>query len=235
MIDLSRRQMLDEVMDDPALDPAIYARCITDLAKVNQITMTHRPTLAWLARALRDWPGAQPFTLLDVAYGNGDLLRAIGRWAAKHGYSAQLSGVDLNPRSATVASAATPIGMDITYHTSDVFTFAPAQKPDFIVTSQFTHHLDQAQLVALLRWMDATAQRGWLIADLHRHLIPYYGFRWLARLFGWHEIVRLDGTASIARSFRRADWQRALAEAGVAASIRWNVPFRYLITAPPDP
>jgi SAM-dependent methyltransferase len=234
MIDLSRRQMLDEVMDDPSLDPAIYARCITDLAKVNRVTMTHRPTLAWLARTLRDWPRAQPFTLLDVAYGDGDLLRTIGRWAAKRHYHARLTGVDLNPRSAIAARAATDADMDITYHTSDVFTFVPAEKPDFIVTSQFTHHLDQAQLVTLLRWMDATAARGWLIADLHRHLIPYYGFRWLARLFGWHEIVRLDGTASIARSFRRADWQQVLAEAGVAGSIRWTMPFRYSITAPPE-
>jgi 2-polyprenyl-3-methyl-5-hydroxy-6-metoxy-1,4-benzoquinol methylase len=235
MIDLSRRQRLDEVMDDPALDPAIYARCIADLAKVNQVTMTHRPTRAWLARALRDWPKTQPFTLLDVAYGDGDLLRTLGRWAAKRGYRAQLSGVDLNPRSAIAARAATPPDLDITYHTGDVFSFTPTQRPDFIVTSQFTHHLDEAQLVALLRWIDATAQHGWLIADLHRHLIPYYGFRWLARLFGWHAIVRRDGTASIARSFRRADWQQFLADAGVAASIRWSLPFRYLITAPPDP
>ncbi len=228
--------MLDEVMDDPALDPALYQRCISDLAKLNKITLTHRPTLAWLARALRDWPREQPFTLLDLAYGNGDLLRAIADWAQKHGYRARLSGVDLNPRSAQSARAATPPcapgGTDITYHTGDVFNFTPPDPPDFIVTSQFTHHLDTAQLVALLRWMNNNARRGWLIADLHRHAIPYYGYRWLARLFGWHEIVRLDGTASIARSFVRSDWQNLLAQAGISADIRWILPFRYLVTSP---
>ncbi len=34
---------------------------------------------------------------------------------------------------------------------------------------------------------------------------------------------------SVARSFRRADWQRLLAEAGVAAEIRWRLAFRWCV------
>jgi hypothetical protein len=115
----------------------------------------------------------------------------------------------------------------------DVFEAAPDPKPDFIVTSQFTHHLDDRQLVQFLRWLDRTAQRGWYITDLHRHAVPYYGFRVLARLMGWHRIVASDGTVSIARGFRRADWQAALAAAGVQADIRWQFPFRYGVSSLP--
>ncbi|MGC9271509.1 methyltransferase domain-containing protein [Acidiphilium sp.] len=225
-VDLSRRSTRPEVMDDPALDPAIYARCISDLAKVNQITFTHRPVLRWLAAVAP----AGGVSVLDVAYGDGDLLRAIGRWAARRGIDMRLSGVDLNPRSAVAARAATPPDLTIAYLTGDVFDFAPDPKPDFIVTSQFTHHLDDAQLVRLLGWLDRTAVRGWLITDLHRHALPYYGFRVLARLMGWHDIVVSDGTISIARSFRRADWEAALAAAGVRAEIKWRFPFRYVVS-----
>lgn len=80
-----------------------------------------------------------------------------------------------------------------------------------------------------LGWLDRTAVRGWLIADLHRHAVPYYGFRLLAWAAGWHRIVRLDGTVSIARSFRRADWTTALAAAGLTAAISWHVPFRFTV------
>ena len=111
----------------------------------------------------------------------------------------KLEGIDLNPRSAVAAALATPQDMAITWRTGDVFAYRPASPPDFIVSSQFTHHLDDAQVVAFLDWLERTAAWGWFIADLHRHAIPYYGFRLLARLMGWHPIVRYDGTVSIAR------------------------------------
>jgi len=85
------------------------------------------------------------------------------------------------------------------------------------------------QIVTLLGWLEAHAARGWLIADLHRHFLAYYGFPVLARLAGWHRIVRQDGRISIARSFRRAEWQALLDRAGIAARIKWRFPFRYCI------
>lgn len=230
MMDLSRRSMETEAMDDEALDPAIYQRCISDLAAVNRLTMTHRPTLRWLARATASLPKGGAFSLLDVACGHGDLLRAVGRWARRRGLQARLSGIDLNPRSAVVARAATPPDLAIDYVTGDVFGYAPDPRPDFIVTSQFTHHLTDAQLVAFLRWLDRNAGRGWHIADLHRHAIPYYSFRWIARGMGWHRIVAEDGTISIARGFRRREWEQALAEAGLTARITWHVPFRHSVS-----
>lgn len=235
MMNLSRRSTQSEAMDDAALDPAVYQRCINDLAAVNRVTMTHRPTLRWLAHATREFPQGASISVLDVAYGQGDLLRAIGRWAAARGLRAQLSGIDLNPRSAMAARAATPPALTpdatIDYRTGDVFDYMPDPRPDFIVTSQFTHHLTDEQLVVLLRWLDRFAVRGWHITDLHRHLVPYYAFRWIVRAARWHRIVGDDGTISIARGFRREDWVRLLAEAGVQANIVWHVPFRYSISA----
>ena len=46
MIDLSRRIRRDEQMDDPDLDPAIYAAVLKDLARVNAWTFTHHATIA---------------------------------------------------------------------------------------------------------------------------------------------------------------------------------------------
>ena len=51
-----------------------------------------------------------------------------------------------------------------------------------------------------------------------------------ARLFGWHRIVRLDGTLSIARSYRPGDWPPILAEASVAgARVYRAFPFRLCV------
>ena len=230
-MDLSARADLPEEMDAPDLDEAIYRRCLTDLAAVNRLTLTHGATLRWLTRATRGLkPGAE-ISVLDVAYGHGDLLRAIADWADKRGFQARLSGIDLNPRRAGAARAATRPGASaIDYRTGDVFTYAPDPHPDFIVTSQFTHHLADTQIVQLLGWLEENARRGWHIADLHRHAFAYYGYPVLARLMGWHRIVRRDGTISIARSFTRREWERLLAEAGLTAELRWHFLFRFSVS-----
>ena len=230
MTNLCHRSSAAELMDADGLDAAEYARCLGDLERVNRLTLTHRPTLRWLDAATRDLRPGAALSVLDVACGHGDLLRAIHAWATGRGLCPVLAGIDLNPRSAVAAATATPPGVDIAWRTGDVFDDTPAPRPDFIVSSQFAHHLNDAQVVLFLRWMERHAGRGWFIADLHRHALAYYGFPLLARLMGWHRIVRLDGTVSIARSFRRGEWRRLIAAARVPASVHWRIMFRYCVS-----
>ncbi len=224
------RSGLAEAMDAPDLAETVYQRCLADLAMVNRVTLTHQPTLRWLDAATRDLPRGSAISILDVAYGQGDLLRAIARWAEKRGFAAQLAGVDLNPRSATAARAATPAEQRIEYHTADVFAFVPAQATQYIVTSQFTHHLENTEVVRLLRWLEQHASRGWHIADLQRHAFAYHLYPWLARLMRWHPIVRRDGQISIARGFTHAEWLALLSQAQVDARIKWHPLFRYSVS-----
>lgn len=215
-------------MDAADLDPAVYAQVLTDLASVNRWTMAARPTIAFLARALG---GRRRFTLLDVGFGDGDMLRAIARWAERHGIEAVLTGVDLNPKSAIAAAAKTPDRFAIHYATGDYADLAD-EEPDFIVSSLVTHHMDRDQRTAFLRTMQAKARIGWFVNDLHRHILSYLGFPLLARLMCWHRIVREDGQLSIARSFRRSEWQADIVQAGIdPATVRIvrRFPFRLCV------
>lgn len=234
MPDLTRRSTEPELMDDQVasgvLSRAEYAQCLADLEVVNRLTRTHQPTLAWLDAATRIWASGTPVSVLDVACGHGDLLRAVHAWAARRGFVPVLSGIDLNPQSAAAAAAVTPAEMRIAWVTGDVFGYEPSPAPDFIVSSQFTHHLDDGQVVAFLGWMERHAGRGWFIADLHRHALAYYVFPWLARLMRFHRIVQIDGTISIARGFRREEWLAYIAAAGVPASVHWRLAFRYCVS-----
>ncbi len=226
---LKERSTQPELMDNDDISNADYNQCLADLTSVNRITRTHQATLHWLDHAIRCLPANTPITILDVACGQGDLLRAIHRFATQHNLRTTLQGLDLNPSSAIAARQTTPSSMNITYYTGDVFTFTPAPPPDFIVSSQFTHHLSDGQVVSFLQWMERHARYGWFIADLHRHPLAYYGYSVLARLARWHPIVRHDGAVSVARSFRRADWQALLAQAGILADVRWHMPFRLCV------
>jgi len=227
MTDLSVRWRQDEQMDAVDLDPAIYARVLADLSRVNRWTLTARPTLLFLERAT---PGLKSFSLLDVGFGHGDMLRAIARWAKRRGVVARLVGVDLNERSAAIAREATPASLAIDYRTGD-YRDQP-EDFDFVVSSQVTHHMTDAQLREFLRFMEDNARRGWLISDLHRHGFAHAGFPLLARLMGVHPIVREDGKLSIARSFRPGEWPKILAAAGVMVDgirIVRRFPFRLCV------
>jgi SAM-dependent methyltransferase len=227
MRDLSIRTRDDEQMDDPALDPAIHAKVLNDLARVNRWTFNARPTILFLKRAAAGMPA---FRLLDVGFGHGDMLRRIAAWARKHDIAVDLVGVDLNPNSAEAARAATAADMPIEYRTGD---YAAQPTPfDFVVSSLVAHHMTDEQLTVFIRYMEGQALRGWLINDLHRHRFAYYGFPWLARLIGAHRIVREDGQLSIARSFRPPEWRAILADAGVpegAARVVRRSPFRLCV------
>jgi 2-polyprenyl-3-methyl-5-hydroxy-6-metoxy-1,4-benzoquinol methylase len=226
---LAARSTEAERMDTDCADYEDYRACLHDLARVNTVTLTHRPMLAWLAR---ESAGLSAISVLDVACGHGDALRRIRRWSRRRGIEARLSGIDLNPWSTRAAREATAPDDAITYHTGDVFAFQlPAT--DFIISSQFTHHLTGEQIIRFIRWMEANASRGWFIGDLQRHILSYLGFPLLARAAGWHRFVREDGQVSIARSFVRADWQALLPEVGLGAgdaAITWHVPFRLCVS-----
>ena len=220
---LAVRSEAEELMDADDLDAATYADVVGDLATVNTVTMARRPTLDFLARATA---GRKSFRLLDVGFGDGDMLRRIARWAKAKNIEAELVGVDLNPRSEQAAWAH---GGDIRYVTGNYADLA--HEPwDVIVSSLVAHHMSHDQLIAFLRFMEGQARAGWFINDLHRHGFAHWGFPVLATIARWHPIVRHDGTLSIARSYRPDEWPPLLAEAGITeAKVRRVFPFRLCV------
>jgi SAM-dependent methyltransferase len=223
---LRHRAMAEEQMDADDLSPAVYARVLNDLARVNRVTLAARPTLAFLAKAPR-----RPFRLLDVGYGDGGMLRAVWRWAQKRDLACELVGIDLNGRSRAVAQAHHPAGAPIDYRTGDYATLAD-EPWDFIVSSLVTHHMSDAQRIDFLSFMERHARQGWFVNDLHRHAFAWHGYPLLARLLGVHRIVREDGQLSIARSFRPPEWHVMLAQAGLddVAQVHRVFPFRLCVS-----
>ena len=213
-------------MDADDLSAETYTAVVADLARVNIVTMAARPTLAFLRRAAAE---RRALRILDVGFGDGDMLRRIARWGARRGFTVDLVGVDLNPRSEIAARAHTPPGLPIRYVTGDYADLAD-ERWDCVISSLVAHHMTHSQLVAFLRWMEVHARVGWLVNDLHRHAFAYRGFPLLATLARWHPIVRHDGTLSVARSYRPAEWPPILAEAGVAdARVFRAFPFRLCV------
>lgn len=213
MISLATRTVAEEQMDAPDLPADVYRQVLADLAKVNRLIFSSFATLGFIKRAVGARRG---FRLLDVGFGQGDMLRAIAGWAAKRGIAADLTGVDLNPNSEIMAREATDPALPIRYLTGDYRDQAGGGY-DFVISSLVTHHMTPQEIIDFLRFMEREAAMGWLVNDLHRLRFSYVGFGILARLMGWHRIVREDGQLSVARSFRAEEWHALLAQAELDA------------------
>ena len=234
MLDLTRRSTVSELMDSDDTDFETFRACLVDLAKVNRLTLAYRPTLQFL-EGLADvgrLPRDRAITVIDVGSGFGDMLRKIAHWAARRSFKVDLIGVDVNPWAARAANEATPPGRRIRFITANIFEYRLPRQTDIVISSLFTHHLEETSLIRFIAWMEANAAIGWFVNDLHRHPIPYHLFRVLSRALRFHHFVQHDGAISIARAFTAADWEHVLAAAGVAlaeAEVVRRFPFRLCV------
>jgi 2-polyprenyl-3-methyl-5-hydroxy-6-metoxy-1,4-benzoquinol methylase len=190
-----------------------FRGCLHSLEQINRWLLGYRPTMAWLKRlphGLRD-----PVHIVDVGSGGGDLLRQIAGWARRRGKAVQLTGIDMNPYAARAAAESTPKELRIAWVTGDALAYQPEKPVDIVVSSLMAHHLEDEEIIALLRWMEATAQVGWFINDLERSEWSCRMFGWVGRMVEWHRFVRHDGPVSFRRAFREEDWVRLLAAAEV--------------------
>jgi trans-aconitate methyltransferase len=213
--DFSRRTAprdLPELMDGDCSYPE-FRDCLLSLEQVNRWLFGYRPTLAWLDRLPQNHPA--PLHILDVGCGGGDLLRKISIWARRRRIAVQLTGIDMNPYATRAASEFTPQGADITWVTGDALAYRPQRPIEIVVSSLMTHHLEDHEIIAFLRWMESNAQTGWFINDLERSKPAHDGFRLLAKIARWHPFVRHDGPVSFRRALSTADWIRLLAAANI--------------------
>ncbi|MGA9670861.1 MAG: methyltransferase domain-containing protein [Terracidiphilus sp.] len=217
-IDFRYRAQLTELMDEPCSRDELRA-CLRDIAKTNRWTLGYRPVLHWLNAFVTSQPlRPEPIRILDVGCGYGDTLRKIEQWAMRRGIAVELIGLDLNPDAKAIAAEASPASTRIRWMCADIFAYSPSKPPHLVISSLFTHHLDDADVIRFLQWMEEHAILGWFINDLSRAPIPYHFFRVASQLAGLHHFVQYDGPVSIARSFVTEEWRSMCAAAGLHAS-----------------
>jgi len=214
-MDFSQRADLHEWMDEPCAYEE-FRTCLRDLEKVNTMLRGYRPSLAWVSSVLTGHTG--PVHVVDVGSGGGGMLRALETWARAHNRPLRLTGIDLNPYAARAAQEFSADGSTIEWVTGDAFSYHDAKGADLLMSSLFTHHLPESEIVRFLAWMEENASLGWFVNDLRRSAKSYYAFKALAWVMRWHRFVRHDGPVSVRRGFMPEDWQRMCEAAGLPMS-----------------
>lgn len=225
----NRRSNEEEWMGMQTVSFEEFQQSLSDLETINHWTLAYCPTLQWLREKISKVAATHTISIMDIGSGGGDMLRKL--WQTFKGqHDFDLQGIDLHPWSKISALKLTAQNMPVRFETADIFTFTPERRVDFIISSLFTHHLSDAEIIRFLQWMETHAEQGWFINDLHRHPIPYFFIKYAVRLLRYTHLVQHDAPISVMRAFTRKDWQRLLAEAHIPMNgvvIRWYMPFRY--------
>jgi ubiquinone/menaquinone biosynthesis C-methylase UbiE len=211
-----------------------YEGCIVELQRVNR----------WLgdARALRDSLlreieklNLHRFSVLDVGAGSGELLRVIADWARRNGRKAQLTGLELNTRSASAIAEREITFPEISAVRGDAFRLPFADNEfDYAICSLFTHHFEDVDVIAVLRQLSRVSARGVFVIDLYRHPVAYYFYTTIGRLFLHNRLIREDGALSILRSFTPEELASLAGRAGLEdISVRRHFPYRLVLAALP--
>ena len=207
------RVIVPELLDDS--DPAAAVDSLRDLVKINRYLGGYS-TLRWLIAQVTA-PG-EAVSVLDVGAASGDMGARIVSFRPR----AEVTFFDYRASHLRAASGPKVVG--------DAFQMPFAARSfDFVFSSLFLHHFDDAAVAGLLASFSRIARRAVLAIDLERgplgtRFIP--ATRWL---FRWDPITMHDAPVSVRAAFKKDELHGLAERAGLqGARVRMHRPWSRL-------
>lgn len=216
---MKTRLLEPEDMDDPSLDPAAHRMALQGLARLNRISFSAAAIWRILEHeyrmALSRSATPPSWTVLDLATGGGDLPIYLASKARSRGYDWHCQGADISPVALDhAAEKARLAGVTLDWLMLDV-TRDSLPTCDWIVSSLFLHHLDDAAANEVLKRMAVAVRSGFLIDDLERTRLNR-GLVWLgAHLLSRSAIVHRDSDRSVRAAFTLTEIASLSQQAGL--------------------
>jgi ubiquinone/menaquinone biosynthesis C-methylase UbiE len=227
-----RRSHRLEYIDTGEYTAEEYESCIGELQLVNRWMGDAHSLRTTLFREV-EAQHLSTFSILDVGAGSGELLRVTAAWARQTKRHVSAVGLELNERSAESINEESQRFDEITSVRGNALElpFSDSQF-DYVISSLFTHHLRDEQVVQVLREMSRVAKRRIFVIDLNRHPIAYLLYTTVGKLVLHNRLLRHDGALSILRSFKSDE----LLELGQRAGLRdlrveRRFPYRLVLSA----
>ena len=227
MINLRQRSYQKELMDAHDIPFPVMAQTLKELNIVNTRLGGHAITLNGVKKLMEN---KKSLVVCEIGCGGGDNLFAIYKYCSKKEIPVSFIGIDMNAECIAFAKQQYP-QLPCEWICSDyALTNFAGKEADIIFSSLFCHHFTDEQLVQMLQWLRKNSRCGFFINDLHRHWLAYYLIKYITKSFSKSFLVKNDACLSVARSFRKNEWENLFQQAGVTLhSIRWKWAFRWLV------
>ena len=215
-------------MDDPLLPDSEHDLALLGLRRINDLSRTPQT----LFKQLRQCMGSnrkQSKRILDVACGDGYNVIRLAELACDQGLPWQFSGCDLSDRAIAFAKELSARReADVTFFQADALRDLETQGYDAVVNTLFLHHLENMQIVELLRRLQRA--RHVVISDLVRSRFAYGVTLAGVHLLSRSSVVHTDGPLSVRAALTQAELQSLAQQAGMQGSvIKPSWPLRQLL------
>ena len=224
------RSYESELLDAPDIPVDQLFRNLRELDFINRALGGQSLSLSGIKKLVND--KTRIYHIVDLGCGSGDTMQTISDWAFDSGYHVKLTGVDKNPHVIDYLNDYCKDYPEINGVVSDYRDYINAGNNaiDIIHCSLFCHHLNDEELIQLFVDCKTSAKRGFVINDLHRHWLSYYGVYLITHLLNGSVLSKNDGPLSVLRAFRRKELRSFLDKAEVVTySLAWRWIFRYLV------
>ena len=212
---LSVRRHQPEMLDEPNADRRGLLKSLSYIRIFNRLLGYDRLIVAQLERFSAGWKPGETIRILDVGTGSADIPLTILQWAQGKGFDVRIIGLDLHPIISAEAAKAAAGHANLKIIRGDAMSLPfDAGSFNYAITSMFLHHLDEQQVVTVLREMNRVSQRGIIASDLLRMRRSYF-FVTLTTLFA-NKMVRHDAKVSIKQAFTKNEILELRDKAGVS-------------------
>lgn len=227
----SSRSDEEEIMDDLNSSGEVIDQTLYELDEINRKLGGNHVTIDGIKRLLLKNPPFRKLAIVDIGCGGGDILIEIAKWANKRRLDFELIGIDANPNIIEFARKNASSYPQIRFEVLNIFSQDfRNQSYDIIISSLFTHHFKDEDLISLFASLKKQTKIGVVINDLHRHWLAYYSIKLIVNVLSKSPMVQHDGPVSVLRAFKKKEIKNILKRAGIHQySIRWMWAFRFQI------
>jgi len=222
---LSKRSTEKEFMDDPEFQGEDLTESFRFIKMVNQFGGGRMAVINGMKKALKNIPREKMIRILYVGCGIGDMGDAIIRWGKANGRNIHYFGLERSEHILREAEKQSQ-GENITFLHGDMFG-KNIPDVDLTIISMVLHHLDDADVVSVIRHLAAKSRIALVINELERSIYPYLLCQILA-LGMRNANSRYDALLSIRKGFTTRELHALIARAGLSGSIRRGLGWRIL-------
>jgi len=223
------RSYKSELIDASYIPKELLIQNLHELDFINRVSGGQSITLNAIKKMVID--KSRIYHIVDLGCGSGTMMIRIADWARASGYKVKLTGVDKNEDVINYMYENCKDYPEIRGVLGDYRNFLKTgTSVDIINCSLFCHHLKDEELEDLFGFLGRNIKSGFVINDLQRNCLAYYGVQIITHLLNGSKLSKNDGPLSILRAFKLAELKRLLHKAQVKNfTIKRKFAFRYLI------
>src|ERR1700693_6270009 len=201
-----------ELMDDPSVDPDLFAGNLRDIECANR-------WFGGCARVAREVFKRRAGSLLHVGCGSADVARSLVREARRRGRELDVVCLDVSEKVLAIARARSGGEPSIRFVCADAMELPFRNAAFDVVTCNLTlHHFDPPEAVRALREMRRVARFTPLVCDLRRSMLALAATRLFASLFARNPLTKHDAPLSARRAYTPGE------AAELARAAGWRAP-----------